>query len=248
MRLLVAGQLAASTLTITSRFFAARITAEHANDGDDALHLARHDTFDVILLDVSLSGLSGGQFIRRLRDARCNIPVIVLGLSMPGTERARLLDLGADDIIIHPLDGEEVAARVRAVVRRACGHAKSELRWGPLALHLDRRELLVNDTALHLSPNEFRLLQVLLLRKGTLVRKSALLDALYTDPDDSEVKSIDVLMHRLRKRLTAAGADGLITTVWGSGYIVREFAAAPLPAARTPSPLPLPRQLAAALH
>ena len=139
MRLLVAGQLAASTLTITSRFFAARITAEHANDGDDALHLARHDTFDVILLDVSLSGLSGGQFIRRLRDARCNIPVIVLGPSMPGTERARLLDLGADDIIIHPLDGEEVAARVRAVVRRACGHAKSELRWGPLALHLDRR-------------------------------------------------------------------------------------------------------------
>ena len=101
---------------------------------------------------------------------------------------------------------------------------------------------------MHLSPNEFRLLQVLLLRKGTLVRKSALLDALYTDPDDSEVKSIDVLMHRLRKRLTAAGADGLITTVWGSGYIVREFAAAPRPAARTPSPLPLPRQLAAALH
>ena len=248
MRLLVAGQLAASTLTITSRFFAARITVEHAHDGDDALHLARHDSFDAILLDVALSGLSGSQFLRRLRDARCNVPVLIVANTMAGTERARLLDLGADDIIIQPTDGEEIAARVRAVVRRACGHAKSELRWGPLALHLDRRELLVNDTALHLSPNEFRLLQVLLLRKGTLVRKSALLDALYTDPDDSEVKSIDVLMHRLRKRLMAAGAEGLITTVWGSGYIVREFAATPPPPARAQVALPLPRQAVAALH
>ena len=57
------------------------------------------------------------------------------------------------------------------------------------------------------------------------MRKAALLEALYTDPDDSEIKSIDVLMHRLRKRLIAAGADGLITTVWGAGYIVREHAA-----------------------
>ena len=248
MRLLVAGPLAASTMTIASRFFAAKATVEQAHDGDDALHLARHDSFDALLLDVAISGYSGAQFIRKLRDFRCNVPVIVVANSLAGVERARLLDLGADDIVILPSDGEEIAARLRAVVRRACGHAKSELRWGPLALHLDRRELLVNDLALHLSPNEFRLLQVLLLRKGTLVRKSALLDALYTDPDDSEVKSIDVLMHRLRKRLMSAGADGLITTVWGSGYIVREYAAPPMPAVRATVPAPRPRQLAVAMH
>ncbi len=252
MRLLVAGPLAASAIANANRFTVARATIEHVDDADDALHFARHDSFDAVLFDVAMPHLSAAQFVRRLRDARRQVPVIVVATGLVGAERARLLDLGADDVVILPADGEEIAARIRAVVRRAGGHAQSELRWGPLALHLDRRELSVNAQALHLSPNEFRLLQVLLLRKGTLVRKAALLEALYTDPDDSEIKSIDVLMHRLRKRLIAAGADGLVTTVWGAGYIVREHVAnqdaVPMPLAEAHDIGPRDRHLAVAVH
>ena len=79
-----------------------------------------------------------------------------------------------------------------------------------------------NGQDLRLSPTEFRVLQLLLLRKGALVTKSALMDALYNDPDEPEIKSIDVLMHRLRKRLAVGGAGALISTVWGAGYIVRD--------------------------
>lgn len=222
MRLLIAGSLAATTVAATTRFSAVRATIEQVHTGEDALHLARHDSFDAVIFDAILSDMTGVQLIRKLRDARCTTPAIAIARNILGAERAKLLDLGADDVIAQTADGEEVAARIRAVVRRVAGHTQSALRWGPLALHLERRELSVNGEALHLSPNEFRVLQVLLLRKGSLVRKAALLDALYSDPDDSEIKSIDVLMHRLRKRLMAAGADGLITTVWGSGYIVRE--------------------------
>ncbi len=222
MRLLIVGSLAATAVAATTRFSAVRATIEQVHTGDDALHLARHDSFDAIIFDATLSDMTGVQLIRKIRDVRCTTPAIAIARNICGTDRAKLLDLGADDVLAQPTDGEEVAARIRAVVRRVGGHTQSALRWGPLSLHLERRELSVNGEALHLSPNEFRVLQVLLLRKGSLVRKSALLDALYSDPDDSEIKSLDVLMHRLRKRLTAAGADGLITTVWGSGYIVRE--------------------------
>ena len=248
MRLLVVGPQAASAIATAGRFSATRATIEHVDDGEDALHLARHDSFDAVLFDTGIAGLTATQFVRKVRDARCHVPVIMFSRGMSGLDRARLLDFGTDDIILLPADGEEVAARIRAVVRRAGGHAQSELRWGPLALNLDRRELSVNDQALHLSPNEFRLLQVLLLRKGSLVRKAALLDALYTDPDDSEIKSIDVLMHRLRKRLAASGAEGLITTVWGSGYVVREYVAEPPPNVTPAMMASQLRDMAVAVH
>lgn len=242
MRLLLVGSLAATAVASTTRFSAVRATIEQVHTGEDAVHLARRDSFDAIIFDAALSDMTGVQLIRKMRDVRCTTPAIAIARNINATDRARLLDLGADDVLAQPIDGEEVAARIRAVVRRVGGHTQSALRCGPLALHLDRRELSVNGTALHLSPNEFRVLQVLLLRRGTLVRKSALLDALYSDPDDSEIKSLDVLMHRLRKRLMAAGADGLITTVWGSGYIVREPTVTPAP------PLATDPRLVPAVH
>jgi two-component system cell cycle response regulator CtrA len=231
MRLLLAGpdgKLAAETASLLQ---ARRLTFDHAATGEDSLLLARQDDYDVLLFDAAFADMSGHEFVRRLRAGRSVLPTIALVRGCTPRDRARLLDAGADDVVAMPCDGEELAARIRAVARRLRGFTQSALRCGPVELHLDSRSASVDGRELRLSPSEYRVLQQLMLRKGTLVTKAALLDALYNDLDEPEIKSIDVLMHRLRKRLAAAGAESAVNTVWGAGYIMREPVAAAVPAA-----------------
>jgi two-component system cell cycle response regulator CtrA len=197
-------------------------SVDPAPTGEEGLQRARADGYDAIAFDVTLPDMAGLEFVRRLRLARCATPAVALVRVLSARERAKLLDTGADDVVALPCEPEEFAARVRAVGRRARGFTQSVLRCGPVELHMDSRLAQVNGQDLRLSPTEFRVLQLLLLRKGALVTKTALMDALYNDPDEPEIKSIDVLMHRLRKRLAVGGAGALISTVWGAGYIVRD--------------------------
>lgn len=222
MRLLLAGPDGKLANEMAALFNARRMAFDHSPSGEDSLLLARQDEYDALLFDVGLTDMSAHEFVRRLRATRSPLPVIALSIVNAPRDRARLLDVGADDVVVVPCDAEELAARIRAVARRVRGYTNSVLRCGQVELHLESRCASVNGQELRLSPSEYRMLQQLLLRKGTLVTKAALLDALYNDLDEPEIKSIDVLMHRLRKRLTAGGADGVVSTVWGAGYIMRE--------------------------
>ena len=116
MRLLLVGSLAATAVASTTRFSAVRATIEQVHSGEDAVHLVRHDSFDAIIFDATLSDMSGVQLIRKVRDVRCTTPAIAIARNISATDRAKLLDLGADDVLAQPIDGEEVAARIRAVV------------------------------------------------------------------------------------------------------------------------------------
>jgi two-component system cell cycle response regulator CtrA len=126
-----------------------------------------------------------------------------------------------------PCESQELLARIRAVIRRSRGHTRSALKLGTVELRLDRREVSVGGVPLNLSRREYAALEVLFLRQGTLLSKDALLTHLYCGGDEPEMKTIDVIVCRLRKKLAAAGVPSLIDTVWGIGYIVRERAAAP---------------------
>lgn len=222
MRLLLAGPDGKLATDMAVLFNARRLTFDHAATGEDSLLLARQDDYDALLFDAALLDMPGHEFIRRLRAGRSLVPAIALVSGSAPRERVRLLDAGADDVVALPCDSDELTARIRAVARRVRGFTHSVLRCGPVALHLDSRTATVDARELRLSPTEYRVLQQLMLRKGTLVTKAALLDALYNDIDEPEIKSIDVLMHRLRKRLAAGGADSVVSTVWGAGYIMRE--------------------------
>lgn len=191
-------------------------------NGEEGLQRARADGYDAIAFDTGLPDMNALEFIRRLRIGRAAVPALAMMRTLSARERARLLDAGADDVVSMPCETEEFAARLRAIGRRARGFTHSVLQCGPVELHMDSRLARVNGQDLRLSPTEFRVLQLLLLRKGALVTKTSLMDALYNDPDEPEIKSIDVLMHRLRKRLAGGGAGSLISTVWGAGYIVRD--------------------------
>ena len=111
---------------------------------------------------------------------------------------------------------------MRAVVRRSQGHANSVLRLGPVELSLDRHEVRVNGQKLSVSRREFGVLELLFLKQGVILNKNAFLNHLYTGMEEPEMKTIDVIICRLRKKLAIAGVPNLIDTVWGCGYILRE--------------------------
>ena len=136
--------------------------------------------------------------------------------------KVRALDQGADDFVIVPCDAEELLARIRAVVRRSQGHSNSALRLGPVELSLHRREVRVHGQAMHLSRREFAVLELLFLKQGVILNKAAFLNHLYCGMEEPEMKTIDVIICRLRKKLAVAGVPTLIDTVWGCGYILRE--------------------------
>lgn len=195
---------------------------DRANGQDDAAQMARHYHYDAVLFGAAQAGAAGAEFIRRLRGGGCQLPAVALGRLLDGRSRARMLDAGADDVIDMPCDTAELCARLRAVVRRARGFTRSILGVGPLELHMDSRSAIAHGRDLHLSPSEYKALELLTLRKGTVVSKTALMDLLYGEFDEPDVKSLNVLMHRLRKRLATAGLATLVRTVWGTGYLIDE--------------------------
>ena len=193
-----------------------------ADTGEEALELVRHYDYDIVVLDLLLPDMEGYDVVRRMRAGRIEIPVLILsGLSRPQA-KVKGLGAGADDFITKPFDNAELLARMQAIVRRSKGFSQPALTMGALQLNLDSREVLVNNRTVHLTGKEYAILELLVLRKGMILTKEAFLNHLYGGMDEPEMKIIDVFICKLRKKLAVAGADGLIGTVWGRGYTMRE--------------------------
>jgi two-component system cell cycle response regulator CtrA len=157
-----------------------------------------------------------------MRISRNDTPVMVLSSITLPQARVKALGLGADDFITKPYDKAELLARMQAIVRRSKGFSQPTVRLGRLELNLDTREVSVNGKDVHLTGKEYSILELLVLRKGMVLTKEAFLNHLYGGMDEPEVKIIDVFVCKLRKKLARAGADGVVGTVWGRGYMIRE--------------------------
>jgi two-component system cell cycle response regulator CtrA len=212
-----------------------------ADTGEEALELVRHYDYDIIILDLMLPDMDGYEVVRRLRASRIEMPVLILsGLSRPQA-KVKGFGLGADDYITKPFDKAELLARIQALVRRSKGYSQPMLRIGQLQLNLDSREVTVAGRPVHLTGKEYAILELLVLRKGMVLTKETFLNHLYGGMDEPEMKIIDVFICKLRKKLAQAGADNLIGTVWGRGYMLREPERA-----REPETLPAAAALSAA--
>ena len=208
---------------------------DQTDTGEEALELVRHYDYDVVILDLMLPDMEGYEVVRRMRAARMDTPVLILsGLSRPQA-KVKGFGLGADDFITKP----ELVARLQAIVRRSKGYSQPALRVGNLQLNLDSREVLVDGNPVHLTGKEYSILELLVLRKGMVLTKEAFLNHLYGGMDEPELKIIDVFICKLRKKLAQAGADNVIGTVWGRGYMVRDPAPAQAPAASSAPPRPV---------
>lgn len=222
---------------------AAGAVVDHSDTGEEALELSRHYEYDIVLLDLILPDIEGFEVVRRMRIARNDTPVLILsGLTRPQA-KVKGLGLGADDFITKPFDKAELLARMQAVVRRSKGFSQPTLRIGPIELNLDSREVWVDSKQVHLTGKEYSILELLVLRKGMVLTKEGFLNHLYGGLDEPEVKIIDVFICKLRKKLAQSGADNMIGTVWGRGYMIREPSDDPF--AENLSPLRMPRLSAA---
>jgi two-component system cell cycle response regulator CtrA len=221
-----------------------------ADTGEEALELVRHYDYDIVVLDLLLPDMDGYDVVRRMRAGRNGVPVLILsGLSSPQA-KVKGLGAGADDYITKPFDKAELVARVHAVVRRSKGFSQPALRVGELQLNQDSHDVMVAGRQVQLTGKEFAILELMVLRKGMVLTKEAFLNHLYGGMDEPDMKIIDVFICKLRKKLAQSGADHLIETVWGRGYMIREPHSEPaFPAPATVIerlPAPLGRTLAAA--
>ena len=198
------------------------VVVDITDTGEEALELVRHYDYDILVLDLMLPDMEGYEVVRRMRAARMETPVLILsGLSRPAA-KVKGFGMGADDFISKPFDQAELVARVNAVVRRSKGYSQPTLRIGTMQLNLDSREVAVGGKTVHLTGKEYSILELLVLRKGMVLTKEAFLNHLYGGMDEPEMKIIDVFICKLRKKLAQAGADNLIGTVWGRGYMMRD--------------------------
>ena len=222
MRVLLIEDDLTSARGTTLIFKSANAIVDHSDTGEEALEILRHYDYDILVLDLMLPDIDGYEVIRRMRLSRNRTPVLVLsGLTQPQA-KVKALGLGADDFMTKPFDKSELLARVQAVIRRSKGFSQPKLHVGPLQLDLDSKEVFVSGRQVHLTGKEYAILELMVLRKGMVLTKEAFLNHLYGGIDEPEVKIIDVFVCKLRKKLQQAGAENMIGTVWGRGYMIRE--------------------------
>ncbi len=205
---------------------AADIVIEAAETGENALHLARHYDFDIVILDLMRPDMDGYEVIRRMRGGGIRVPVLAVSAASRPEAKIRALWAGADDCVTAPFHKDELLARMRAIVRRSRGYSQAKLGVGPLQLDQDSRQVTVNGQEVHLSGKEFAILELLVLRKGMVVTRQTFLDHLYGGMDEPMMRIIDVFIRNLRCKLANAGCGAIVSTVRGHGHIVREAPAA----------------------
>ena len=231
MRALVVEDDPVSAKLIDTALRGEGIIAEMASCGEDAIDLAKHYDFDIMVLDLRLPDIEGFEVVRRIRAAKVRTPVLILSGKGEIDDKVRGLSTGADDYLTKPFHKSELVARIHAIVRRSKGHSESVIKTGQLVVNLDTRSIEINGRRLHVTGKEYSILELLSLRKGTTLTKEMFLDHLYGGIDEPELKIIDVFICKLRKKIAmATGNHHYIETVWGRGYVLKDpdEAAAPV--------------------
>ncbi|MGE5516766.1 MAG: response regulator transcription factor [Bacteroidota bacterium] len=185
-----------------------------AYDGEEAWFLGDTEPYDAVVLDLGLPRLDGVSVLRRWRDAQRLFPVLVLTARSRWAEKAQAFDAGADDYLTKPFEMEEVVYRIRALIRRAAGHASPEIVVGPLRIDTGAAKVWVDGQPVALTAQEFRILSYLAHHQGSVVGRTELVEHVYDRDDDRDSNVIDVLIGRIRKKLKAE----VLQTLRGQGW------------------------------
>lgn len=186
------------------------------DDGRLVEQALAQDDYDAVVLDLGLPGRGGHEVLRRLRERRSPVPVLILTARDSLAERVSSLNEGADDFLPKPFALAELEARLTALIRRSRGSERPRLACGPLQLDTVNRQFTLADEVLQLSPREHALMRALIARSGEPLSRQQLLDRVFGDEDDVQPAALDTLMHRLRRRLEGSGVH--IVTYRGLGY------------------------------
>ena len=200
----------------------AGFAVDHAEDGEDALHLALSEPYDAAIMDVMLPKLDGLTIIERMRQKKIHTPVIVLSAKRSVDDRVRGLQMGGDDYLVKPFSFTELLARVRALIRRANHEAEpTRLLMGELSLDLLSREVKRAGKKIDLQPREFSLLEYLMRNSGRVVSKTMIIEHVWGYSFDPQTNVVDVLVSRLRNKVDRDFENKLIHTHRGVGYAIK---------------------------
>jgi two-component system OmpR family response regulator len=193
---------------------AAGYAVDVAENGTDAHYMGDTEPYDAVILDLGLPRMDGITVLRKWRTTGRSMPVLILTARDGWHEKVAGIDAGADDYLTKPFHMEELLARLRALIRRAGGHASSEMVCGPLTLDTRNSRATVAGQALTLTSHEYRVLAYLMHHRDAVVSRSDLVEHIYAQDFDRDSNTVEVFIARLRKKLP----PGMIETVRGLGY------------------------------
>jgi two-component system OmpR family response regulator len=191
---------------------------DKAEDGEEGHFLGETEPYDIVILDLGLPQMDGLTVLEQWRREERNMPVIILTARDRWSDKVAGMDAGADDYLAKPFHMEELLARVRAQVRRAAGHAKSEIECGPVRLDTKSGRVTDDGKVVKLTSHEFRLLSYLMHHTGRVVSRTELVEHMYDQDFDRDSNTIEVFVGRLRKKIPS----NLIRTVRGLGYCLSD--------------------------
>jgi DNA-binding response OmpR family regulator len=199
------------------------LTAENyavdvVNDGGEAEFVVENTEIDLLVLDLGLPGVDGLEVLKHVHAVKPSLPILVLSGRATIEERIRGLDLGADDYMVKPFSFSELAARVRALLRRGAGSAIVMLRVGDLVMDRATRVVTRNRQRLDLTPREFALLEFLMCNEGRSVSRAMIIKHVWNFSFDATTNVVDVYVNYLRKKVDGPSDIKLIHTVRGVGY------------------------------
>jgi two-component system OmpR family response regulator len=214
MRILVVEDEPTLASQLAEGIKSAGYVADVAHNGVDGHFMGETEPYDAVVLDIGLPQMDGITVLKKWRTAGRTLPVLILTARDTWREKVDGIDAGADDYLTKPFHMEELLARLRALIRRAGGHASTELVCGPLTLDTRSSRVSVDDSALTLTSHEYRVLAYLMHHPGEIVSRAELTEHIYAQDFDRDSNTVEVFIARLRKKLPS----GLIETVRGLGY------------------------------
>lgn len=214
MRLLVVEDDPDLNRQLVSALEEAGYVVDSAADGEEGHFLGDTEPYDAVVLDLGLPEMDGVTVLEKWRRDGKAMPVLILTARDRWSDKVAGFDAGADDYVAKPFYMEEVLARLRALLRRATGHATSELECGSVRVDTKSSRVIVNGRAIKLTSLEYRLLAYMMHHQGRVISRTELVEHLYDQDFDRDSNTIEVFVGRLRRKL---GKD-VIETVRGLGY------------------------------
>jgi two-component system response regulator TctD len=196
----------------------AGITSDWFQEGKFLKSALSVANYDIIVLDLSLPDMDGLNALKAIRDDGISTPVLIISARISVEERISGLDLGADDYLVKPFALDEFEARVRALLRRKFASSSPTLEFGDLSFNQTTREFLFNNEHIELSGRERAVLEILMQKNGQVVSKERLAENIFNFNDEADISSIEIYVHRLRKKLSHCSIK--IATRRGLGYVL----------------------------
>jgi two-component system response regulator PhoP len=218
MRLLLIEDDAALRLGIARQLEADGYRVDQAADGEDGLFQASEYPVDLVIVDLGLPKLNGLTVVQRLRAGGRALPILILTARGSWQDKVVGLEAGADDYLVKPFEYPELAARVKALLRRSLKAASDVLTLGAVSIDFSAQAARLNGAALELTAFEYRVLEYLVRERARVVSKQELSDYLYPHDEDRDSNVVEVLVGRLRRKLDPQGMLGPIETLRGRGY------------------------------